>query len=437
MLRLGASQAVSPVRSQGQDPTRTKGPTETLVQRITRHVAFDIFFGAVVVTNAIFIGIDVGFHVGQSKSRDVSFKVIQYVYTLAFTVEIFFRIGAEWHDGWTCRGEDRAWNCFDLFILMVAWFEVSIDVIHATTDTQMDSIAGVIRVLRFVMALRTLVTSILSTLKALFWALLLLFLIIYIFALLFTRAVDEFIFKENKIDQLTPEEASASDQYFGTLFHSMLTLFMSIAGGVSWEDAIAPLMAISTVWLLAFLFYVSFTYFAVLNVVTGVFCQSAIESAQQDHAAVVQSMLENKEAHLSKMRAVFSEIRENSPSNAEGDEAITFAMLEGKINSPTVQQLLETLGLDVWDAWSFFKLLDTDGGGSIELEEFFMGCLRLGGNARGLELGKVLQDQQWLIRSQGKFQNFVEMELSQINEALNFILATNSRESREPQTKDL
>lgn len=102
-----------------------------------------------------------------------------------------------------------------------------------------------------------------------------------------------------------------------------------------------------------------------------------------------------------------------------------------------MQQLLETLGLDVWDAWSFFKLLDTDGGGSIELEEFFMGCLRLGGNARGLELGKVLQDQQWLIRSQGKFQNFVEMELSQINEALNFILTTNPRESREAQTKDL
>ncbi|CAL1149196.1 unnamed protein product [Cladocopium goreaui] len=417
MLRLGASQAVSPVRSQGQDPTRTKGPTETLVQRITRHVAFDIFFGAVVVTNAIFIGIDVGFHVGQSESRDVSFKVIQYVYTLAFTVEIFFRIGAEWHDGWTCRGEDRAWNCFDLFIVMVAWFEVSIDVIHATTDTQMDSIAGVIRVLRFVMALRTLVTSILSTLKAVFWALLLLFLIIYIFALLFTQAVDEFIFKENKIDQLTPEEASASDQYFGTLFHSMLTLFMSIAGGVSWEDAIAPLMAISTVWLLAFLFYVSFTYFAVLNVVTGVFCQSAIESAQQDRAAVVQSMLENKEAHLSKMRAVFSEIRENSPSNAEGDEAITFAMLEEKINSPTVQQLLETLGgpgaapvgaKTWWLEW-WWKAC---------LQEFFMGCLRLGGNARGLELGKVLQDQQWLIRSQGKFQNFVEMELSQINEAV-------------------
>ena len=31
------------------------------------------------------------------------------------------------------------------------------------------------------------------------------------------QAVDDFIFKENKIDEMTPEEASASDQYFGTL----------------------------------------------------------------------------------------------------------------------------------------------------------------------------------------------------------------------------
>ena len=32
--------------------------------------------------------------------------------------------------------------------------------------------------------------------------------------------------------------------------------------------------------------------------VTGVFCQSAIESAQQDHATVVHAMLENKEARV-------------------------------------------------------------------------------------------------------------------------------------------
>lgn len=35
-------------------------------------------------------------------------------------------------------------------------------------------------------------------------------------------------------------------------------------------------------------------------------------------------------------------------------------------------------GLDVWDSWSFFKLLDTDGGGSIELEALEVGLGRLG-----------------------------------------------------------
>lgn len=31
---------------------------------------------------------------------------------------------------------------------------------------------------------------------------------------------------------------------------------------------------------------------------------------------------------------------------------------EDKINSEEVREYFETLGLDVWDAWSFFKLLD-------------------------------------------------------------------------------
>ena len=35
--------------------------------------------------------------------------------------------------------------------------------------------------------------------------------------------------------------------------------------------------------------------------VTAVFCQSAIESAQKDHATVVQNMLDNKESHLQKL----------------------------------------------------------------------------------------------------------------------------------------
>ena len=32
-------------------------------------------------------------------------------------------------------------------------------------------------------------------------------------------------------------------------------------------------------------------------------------------------------------------------------------------------------------------------------QEFFRGCLKFRGHARAIEVGKVLQDQQWLIRT--------------------------------------
>lgn len=50
---------------------------------------------------------------------------------------------------------------------------------------------------------------------------------------------------------------------------------------------------------------------------------------------------------------------------------------------------------EVWDPWSFFKLLDIDGGGSVEIEEFFMGCLRFSGQARAMDVGKIIQEGAW------------------------------------------
>ena len=37
----------------------------------------------------------------------------------------------------------------------------------------------------------------------------------------------------------------------------MLSLFMSISGGVSWENVIAPLKEVSLVWVVVYLFYIS------------------------------------------------------------------------------------------------------------------------------------------------------------------------------------
>ena len=64
--------------------------------------------------------------------------------------------------------------------------------------------------------------SILHTVKALFWALLLLGLIVYVFAILFSQAVYDYV--SDPANPALPEEAQeAAVRYFGTLIRSLGT----------------------------------------------------------------------------------------------------------------------------------------------------------------------------------------------------------------------
>lgn len=447
---LGLRQDAQKVHSRmSAHPTELTVPHTPLAQRIVGHPAFDIFFGFVVMTNAVFLGVDVQRSI-TDPSPHVILKTMQYIYTLLFIAELAMRVAAGGLQFFI--SEDWLWALVDVVIVLGALLDVVLDILEAVQATGSEMLSGidgvsslkafriiritrilktvqVVRVFRFVMALRTLVTSIFHTLKALLWALILLFLIVYVFSVIFTSAVNEAL---SDPSHLLPAEANEqARRYFSSLYDTMLSLLMSIAGGVSWEEVIAPLRHVSEVWGVAFLVFFSFTYFAVLNVVTAVFCTTALESAQNDHATVVQSLLDNKETHLSKLRAVFSSL------GATETGAITYTMFEEKINTPEIKGYLETLGLDVWDAWSFFKLLDTDGGGAIDIEEFFMGCLRFRGQASAMDVGKILQDQNWLITSQGKFQAHVEGELNTLKESMSTLLEqmTSSRSFRPASKK--
>ena len=135
--------------------------------------------------------------------------------------------------------------------------------------TRIAKTVRLLHIFRFILALRMLVTSIINTLKSLLWALILLILIIYVFAVLFAQAVASYL-ADGSVSDL---EEQTLVRYYGSLWTTMLHLFMSISGGISWVELISPLEKISIAWVFLFLFFISFTYFAVLNVVTAVFCR--------------------------------------------------------------------------------------------------------------------------------------------------------------------
>lgn len=403
------------------------------VSKAIQHPLFDAFFAGVVFVNAIFTGLEVESSIAHQHSRqllsDWQIRLSHYIFFILFLIELIARLFLNGRS-FFCS-QDWIWNWLDIAIVASSFVEIVVDVYEEATQfegrnpvsglkvfriirlTRLVKTIRLVRIFRFVVALRTLVTSILHTLKALFWALTLLGLIVYVFAVIFAQAVSDHR-SDPEFPPLGEAESRAADRYFGSLPETMLSLFMSIADGVSWQEVILPLKAMDLTWVFLFLFYVSFTFFAVLNVVTGVFCQSAIENAQNDHAAVVQNILDNKESHLKKITMLFSQLG--------ADGIITYDMLQEQFSTPAVREYFESLGLDISDAWSFFKLLDMDGGGAVEIEEFLMGCLRLRGNARAMDIAKLMFDQNWLIKSQGQFQKFVEAELLKLNMQVGMIM---------------
>jgi len=157
-------------------------------------------------------------------------------------------------------------------------------------------------------------------------------------------------------------------------------------GGISWHEVVVPLALISWVWVLVFLAFISFTFFAVLNVITGVFCQSAIESAQQDKDLVTMHLMANKKTLRDGITRLFGDI----DSDCSG--CITLNEFESYLSHEKAQAYFEALEIDPSDAWLLFKLMDKDEGGAIEIEEFINGCIHFKGPAKAMQLAKMERD---------------------------------------------
>merc|ERR1712032_1807965 len=180
------------------------------------------------------------------------------------------------------------------------------------------------RIVRFIGALRTMILSILMTLKTLVWAFVLLALMMYLFALIFTQsAVDA---------KLTGGSSQAAfEKHYGHLWISCLTLFKTITGGVSWQEVVDPLMSpVSWPLVLLFLSYVFFSQFAIVNVITGIFCNGAIETASRDPDLIAQSLVASKKQYIDKIRELFDSV------DTDGSGNITVSELEDMMHNETM-----------------------------------------------------------------------------------------------------
>jgi hypothetical protein len=165
--------------------------------------------------------------------------------------------------------------------------------------------------------------------------------------------------------------------YFGSLSRSVLSLWQSISGGVDWNVLVHPLLGeVGLHSGLLFSAFLAFSVLALMNVVTGVFVQNALNSAKQEEENFVTS----------RILELFHFAERKEGANIRFDE------IEASISDPKTAREWASIGVEAEDARHLFKLFDMNEEGLVPFDEFLGGCLRLGGSAKALDVLTIMQE---------------------------------------------
>jgi len=196
-------------------------------------------------------------------------------------------------------------------------------------------------------------------------------------------------------------------------YDSMVTLFMAITGGDDWSNLAGSLRETGEGYYFIFLVFVCVLFFAVLNIVTGIFLQNAEKASQHDLANVARENDKRQKLDQRHLKQLFQEMDKN---NSGSINAAEFAeALENK----AVHNYFKMLHIDVADAHGFFMtLVHLSSEKEVDVDTFVDSCTKLKGDAKRADVQILTWRMKQMHLSSLEFMHFVEQELASLKDTI-------------------
>merc|ERR1712003_5268 len=225
---------------------------------------------------------------------------------------------------------------------------------------------------------------------------------VFIFLFTFMIAVTFMQVTANKIDEFRDNHPSGWMQHvtegmpddwvrkislsYGNLISSCVTLIASISGGLDWIDASWPLLQIDPMYLIIYMSFVMFCVFGLMNVLTGIFVANAKEVSEVDRDIVIRAQLKDRKSFANQLKKVLRSIDKDDSGSISKHELLEH------LASSEFYAYLKTLDVTVSDAQGVFKLLDVNGTGEVNIDEFVLSLMRFQGSARAVDVATLLYE---------------------------------------------
>eukprot|EP00928_Gymnodinium_smaydae_P096747 TRINITY_DN8608_c0_g1_i2.p1 TRINITY_DN8608_c0_g1~~TRINITY_DN8608_c0_g1_i2.p1 ORF type:complete len:617 (-),score=162.62 TRINITY_DN8608_c0_g1_i2:224-2011(-) len=367
--------------------------SHTLLERLVRNPKFDMGIASVVMVNSILIGLKIDEEALGVEPYD-GYTYIEYCCSAVFAMELFVRLIV--NQKYFLCGPQKYWAFFDCILVAMSIFEVILVVsiggakglgnaapmAKALKIARMARIFRIFRMCRFLTKIRLMAAMIVGTLSSLIWLFILCVGIMYVFAIIMTQGAADVIHTDEW--GFAREEKEAIEGEFGSLARSMYTLFKGMTGGVSWGEPGAVAMKLGDIYFFVYVVFISFVFFSVLNIVTGVFVDDAIQCANKDRTVAMQKAKDQAAEHTAWLTEILVAI------DVDDSGYISLQEWEDAMANQCVKDAMAALAISSRECEELWGLLDLNNDGVIAIQEFIQGMREMNEACTRIDISLVI-----------------------------------------------
>jgi len=362
--------------------------TRRRVRKLLVNQRFDYAVGIVIVVNSVCMGIETSFEI-DGKDTGV-FQVMEHFFLAVYCSELslhFFAYGLS--------ALRNPWVAFDFSLVCTGALSLYVigpilDHISTGNPSLKDSMGGLLvmrmlRLFRLARALRVLVMfktlwmlvrGLIGSAETITYTFGLILLILYIFACMAL----ELITKKMKTDG-PPEVQLLVQERFPNMMVTMLTL-MQFVSMDSISSIYFPLVMYDPTLIFFFLPFILVVSISLMNLVTAVIVEGAIEQGKQDREAQSRYKMHAFNKILPSLRALFHD--------CDVDQNGTVTLKELNDAPEELRKKLEEV-MQADSLTELFEMVDVDESGEVDIDEFCDGIAKIVNSDSPVELIRILK----------------------------------------------
>lgn len=268
-----------------------------------------------------------------------------------------------------------SWNRLDFMVLAITFVEKSVSSVTSLNPTSLTMVRAfrIVRLLRLVRAvklmsslkeLRKLIQMMATCVRTLFWSCVLTFILMTVWSVMLVELISPIVDRLEAKRSIWGGDTDWTLSY-KTVMRANLTLFQTIVAGDSWGKVPIPVIDDSPWTVILFLPAQVTLVFGVLNLILAVIVDTFAENRSNDHATRTAELEREERQEKEALSKIFDRIDEDHSGSVTLEE-----LEDGAANDTEFRQRLRVMDVSKADLQQLFAILDGDGSGDVDPEEF-------------------------------------------------------------------